>query len=83
MALIEAMACGLPIVTTRWRMIPEVLPKAYPGVVEPHAPEQVCDALDQVARRSDPASLRHHYLENFTQTKFAERIQKALAELPP
>ena len=31
--LIEAMAFGLPIVTTRWRSLPEMLPPDYPGLV--------------------------------------------------
>ena len=32
--LIEAMAFGLPIVTTRWRSMPEMLPPDYPGLVD-------------------------------------------------
>ena len=32
--LIEAMAWALPIVTTRWRSIPEMLPSEYPGLVD-------------------------------------------------
>ena len=31
--MVEAMAFGLPVVTTRWRSIPEMLPPDYPGLV--------------------------------------------------
>ena len=32
--LIEAMAFGLPILTTRWRSLPELFPPDYPGLVD-------------------------------------------------
>ena len=43
--LIEAMAFGLPIVTTRWRSLPEMLPLNYPGLVDSQSPEQIAAAL--------------------------------------
>jgi glycosyltransferase involved in cell wall biosynthesis len=43
--LIEAMALGLPVITTRWRSIPEFLPPGYPGLIEPRQPQQVAAAL--------------------------------------
>lgn len=43
--LIEAMAFGLPIVTTRWRSLPEMFPPGYPGLVEIRSPEKIADAL--------------------------------------
>jgi len=43
--LIEAMAFGLPIVTTRWRSLPEMLPPNYPGLVDSQSPEQIAAAL--------------------------------------
>lgn len=45
MNLIEAMAFGLPIVTTRWRSIPEHIPSNYPGLIEPRHPDQIATAL--------------------------------------
>src|SRR5207248_4725312 len=43
--LIEAMAFGLPILTTRWRSIPELFPANYTGVVDIRAPDQIARGL--------------------------------------
>ena len=43
--LIEAMAFGLPILTTRWRSLPELFPANYPGLVNVRSPEQIADRL--------------------------------------
>jgi hypothetical protein len=42
------MAFGLPIVTTRWRSIPELLPSGYPGLVAIRSPAQIADHLLQL-----------------------------------
>ena len=41
--LIEAMAFGLPILTTRWRSLPELFPANYPGLVNVRSPEQIAE----------------------------------------
>jgi glycosyltransferase involved in cell wall biosynthesis len=64
--LIEAMAYGLPIVTTRWRSIPEMLPENYPGLVDPQSPEQVAAALRLVAAGDYTGTLRELFLHRFT-----------------
>lgn len=46
--LLEALAHGLPVVSTRWRGIPELFPSAYPGLVEPRQPGQVAMGLKAV-----------------------------------
>ena len=38
LVLVEAMAFGLPVITTRWRSIPELLPQDYPGFVDIRSP---------------------------------------------
>jgi glycosyltransferase involved in cell wall biosynthesis len=64
--LIEAMACGLPVVTTRWRSIPEMLPENYPGLVDPKSPGQIADALRLVAAADLTGGLRELFLRRFT-----------------
>ena len=64
--LIEAMAHGLPVVTTRWRSIPEMLPENYPGLVDPRSPEQIADALVNLAARDFSEPLREIFLRRFT-----------------
>ena len=64
--LIEAMAYGLPIVTTRWRSLPEMLPPDYPGLVDPKSPEQIAGALRLMAASDFAAPLRDIFLRRFT-----------------
>ena len=45
LVLLEAMAYGLPIVASRWRMVPELLPPNYSFLVEPQCPKELCAAL--------------------------------------
>jgi glycosyltransferase involved in cell wall biosynthesis len=64
--LIEAMAYGLPIVTTRWRSVPEMLPPDYPGLVEPKSPAQVAAALRLMATSDFAEPLREIFQRRFT-----------------
>src|SRR5207247_9552395 len=43
--LIEAMAFGVPILTTRWRSLPELFPANYAGLVDVRAPEQIANVM--------------------------------------
>jgi glycosyltransferase involved in cell wall biosynthesis len=64
--LIEAMAFGLSIVTTRWRSLPEMLPNEYPGLVDPGAPDQVADALVRLIVSDLAEPLREMFIKRFT-----------------
>jgi glycosyltransferase involved in cell wall biosynthesis len=64
--LIEALAFGLPIVTTRWRSVPEMLPPGYPGLVDPKSPGQIADALRRLAVMDLARPLREIFLRRFT-----------------
>ena len=64
--LIEAMAFGLPIITTRWRSIPEMLPPNYPSFVDPKSPEQIAAALTSLVASDFAETLREIYLRHFT-----------------
>ena len=64
--LIEAMAFGLPIVTTRWRSLPEILPPDYPGLVDTQAPAQIADCLLRLAVADFARPLRETFLRRFT-----------------
>jgi len=81
--LIEAMAHGLPVVTTRWRTIPELLPAGFNGLVEPRSPEQIAAALRALLDKEYDPALRSRFLERYTNHKFAEGIKSALLSLPP
>lgn len=79
--LVEAMACGLPVITTRWRMLPELLPAGYPGLVNPRSPEQVAEAMFDLLGRDEGDLLRRHYLENYSRERYAGKIVDALLSL--
>ena len=70
--LLDALAFDLPVITTRWRAIPDMLPVNHGRIrfVEPRQPAQIAAALSdfRVAPPSD-GSLRAHFLAHFTQEK--------------
>ncbi len=78
--LIEAMAYGLPIITTRWRSIPEQLPPDYPGLVEVNRPDQVAAAcLRMLTESGEP--LRRRFLEMFLLERHIAALTKELCAL--
>lgn len=74
--LIEAMAFGLPILTTRWRSIPELFPANYGGLVDIRSPEQIGRALLSLLTSETGEGFHDIFLRNFT----LERHLSGLAE---
>ena len=64
--LIEAMAFGLPIVTTRWRSIPEMLPPGHSGLVSTQSPDEIAAALLRLALDETGENLRENFLAQFS-----------------
>jgi glycosyltransferase involved in cell wall biosynthesis len=67
LVILEALAFDLPIVTTRWRAIPSLVPRDGVWLVEPRDPDALANAL--VAARASPrkrGGLRDHYLLHYT-----------------
>lgn len=64
--LIEAMAFGLPIVTTRWRSLPEMFPQNYPGLVDIHSPRQIGEALLRLIASDAGDDFRKTFVRNYT-----------------
>ena len=83
--LIEALAFGLPVVTTRWRAIPEMLPASYPGLVDPKSPEQIAKALRRLATADLVGPLREMFLSRFTLQRHLASMADAFrsVESPP
>jgi len=78
-ALLEALAHDLPIVTTRWRGIPENLPAQFVYFVEPHSPVQIAGQL-RAARAGGPphGALRRHFLQHFTRERHLAAVEAVL-----
>ena len=75
--LIEAMAHGLPVVTTRWRGIPEMVPDHYAGLVEPRDPAAAA-ALSTVATTEDGLRFRARYEQRYALRAHLEALAGAL-----
>lgn len=80
--LIEAMAFGLPILTTRWRSLPEMFPPDYPGLVNVRDPQQIADALERMMTgelgEDGFNQLRQRFLKNFTLESHLEALAAAM-----
>jgi glycosyltransferase involved in cell wall biosynthesis len=64
LVMIEAMACGTPVVALRRGAAPEVILPGQTGVIVDH-PSELAGAIDE-ARRLDPWICRKHVQQNFT-----------------
>ena len=76
--LIEAMAFGLPIVTTRWRSLPEMLPPDYVGLVDSQAIEPIAKALIEIMTQESGERLRQLYLDRFTLERHLASLAQAI-----
>lgn len=85
--LIEALGCGLPVVTTRWRGIPSLLDGCESATLcEVRDPDSFASALvarleeDGDALRTESVS-RAFYLERYRPQHFLGRIERKLAAM--
>ena len=78
--LIEAMAFGLPIVSTRWRSIPEMLPENYAGLVDIKSPEQTAMALVRSIENDESVMMRDRFLSRHSLERYIESLKTAIRE---
>jgi glycosyltransferase involved in cell wall biosynthesis len=64
LVMIESMACGTPVLATRWGAVPEVIEHGRSGIIVDDHLDMV-DALSD-ADRLDPAELRRYVEERFS-----------------
>ena len=64
--LIEAMAFGLPILTSRWRSLPEMFPPDYPGLVDVRSPEQIANVMPALMAGDAGDGFRQLFLRDYT-----------------
>lgn len=82
LVLIEALAHDRPIVTTRWRAIPGMLPAAHVYYAAAGDPAALAAALETAARAPAPrGELRRHYLAHFTPDRHLAALAAALRQL--
>lgn len=76
--LMEAFAFGLPVVTTRWRAIPEMFPENYPGFVDLKSPHQIADKLRALSVSNLCAPLREIFLRRFTLEQHLDNMSRVM-----
>ena len=79
--LIEAMAYGLPVVTTRWRSLPEMFPADYPGLVDDQDPAKIAAALLRLMASDIGEQLRETFLNRFTLEHHLTNLAAAIHSL--
>lgn len=79
--LIEALAFGLPVVTTRWRSVPEILPRPHPGLVSIRSPRQVAEALVHMGTLDCFAQARRHFLDRYLLDQHLNNLAHAIQEV--
>lgn len=79
--LIEAMAFGLPILTTRWRSLPELFPANYPGLVNVRSPEQIADGLLTLMTDETGEGFREIFLHSYTLKRHLSGLAAAFTQL--
>lgn len=83
---VEAMAFGLPVVTTRWRSLPEILTPGYPGLVAIKSPDQIAGGLLALMGRQSGEDLRENFLNRFTLQQYLAdlaRVIHSVEDAPP
>jgi glycosyltransferase involved in cell wall biosynthesis len=73
LVMIEAMACGTPVVALRRGAVPEIVLAGQTGVIVDH-PDELAAAIGE-ARRLDPWVCRKHVEQNFTVEVMAARYE--------
>jgi glycosyltransferase involved in cell wall biosynthesis len=79
--LIEAMAFGLPIVTTRWRSIPEMFPSGYAGLVADQSTGPIAEALLALMADETGEELRANFLRGFTLERYLSGLAEAFGQV--
>lgn len=83
LVLVEAMAFGLPILTTRWRSLPELFVANYPGLVDVRSPEQIADRMLALVTVETGEGFRDIFLRSYTLERHLSNLAEALTQIEP
>ena len=79
--LLEAMACGLPVVAERVGALPEYLPDAYPGLFPAHDADRAVELLKRLHADKKLRALWGDQLHQHAQSFRWNRIAKQITDL--
>jgi glycosyltransferase involved in cell wall biosynthesis len=74
----EALAFGLPVITTRWRAVPDMLPADYPGLVDIKSPHEVAEKLLLLCATDLSSCSRDAFLRRFTLDRHLAAMSDAI-----
>ncbi|HEV2327586.1 MAG TPA: glycosyltransferase family 4 protein [Verrucomicrobiae bacterium] len=74
----EALAFGLPVITTRWRAVPDMLPANYPGLVDIKSPKQIAEKLLFLSASDLGGCSRDTFLLRFTLERHLSAMSEAI-----
>lgn len=87
MAILQALAAGLPIISTRFGSIPDIIEDNVNGfLVEPHSPEQVAEKIllllrkEDIKKRMEDAN-RKHAINSFDVKIVLNKLEKLYLSL--
>jgi glycosyltransferase involved in cell wall biosynthesis len=78
LVVVEAMSFGVPVVTSRWRSLPELLPADYNGLVNPKSPDQIADAIARIMVTQDGGRVRQIFVRNYRLDRHLDNLAAAL-----
>jgi glycosyltransferase involved in cell wall biosynthesis len=78
LVVVEALAYGLPVITSRWRSVPELLPADYDALVEPKAPEQIAGAIRRILTAQGGREERQLFVRNYRLDRHLANLATAL-----
>lgn len=87
MVLIEAMASSLPVISTKWRGIPQLVENSNAAILcEINSPQEYAHHIqllldDEACRTEMGAAAYTHYKNNFTRSKFTQSMHRVFSEL--
>jgi len=87
LVLIEAMACGLPVISTYWRGIPQLVEGSDAAVLcEVRNQDHFVTALenyitDRALRTRHSENARHYYQKYYTREKFVGKLEEVFISL--
>jgi len=80
MVLLQAMACGLPVIGVDWRALPEYINRHNGYVIKPNDPMPMADKIIHLSRHADERKLLGDgglkYVEQFSAENIADKWEK-------
>ena len=81
MVVVEAMSFGTPVIASRWRSVPELLPVDYNSLVDPRSPDQVADAILRLMLTQSGRTVRRVFVERYRLDKHLANMADAIHSL--